>query len=177
MNHVVLSPGQALYMAAGGVHAYIHGAGIELLANSDNVIRAGLTPKHIDVPELLRVLDPEVPVPVLTARQEVPGVERFDTPVPEFLLRRVTAAAEAVRLPSADSPRILLCTEGTATVRLGEGTGADAGAGAEDGGGGGVRELTLPRGSSCFLPASDGGASVTGPATLFMATPGPGVAA
>ena len=51
------APGEALYLPAGNLHAYLQGAGIELMANSDNVLRGGLTPKHVDVPELLRVLD------------------------------------------------------------------------------------------------------------------------
>src|SRR6202034_1436838 len=60
LNYSVLEPGEALYMPAGGLHAYIKGVGVELLANSDNVLRAGLTPKHVDVPELLRLGDPSV---------------------------------------------------------------------------------------------------------------------
>ena len=68
MRHEVLQPGQAVFMPAGGLHAYLHGTGIELLANSDNVVRSGLTGKHIDVPELLRLLDPAVAVPVLSPR-------------------------------------------------------------------------------------------------------------
>ncbi len=68
MRPAVLAPGQAMFMPAGGLHAYLRGTGIELLANSDNVVRAGLTGKHLDVPELLRLLDPSVAVPVLTPR-------------------------------------------------------------------------------------------------------------
>ena len=66
MRHVVLAPGQAVFMPAGGLHAYLRGTGVEVLANSDNVIRAGLTGKHVDVPELLTLLDPAVAVPVLS---------------------------------------------------------------------------------------------------------------
>ena len=66
MRHLVLQPGQALFMPAGGLHAYLEGTGIEVQANSDNVLRAGLTGKHIDVPELLELLDPAVTVPVLS---------------------------------------------------------------------------------------------------------------
>ena len=66
MRHEVLQPGQAVFMPAGGLHAYLRGTGIELLANSDNVVRAGLTGKHLDVPELLKLLDPSVSVPVLS---------------------------------------------------------------------------------------------------------------
>ena len=57
LNRLVLQPGEAIYLPAGNLHAYLHGTGVEILANSDNVLRCGLTPKHVDVPELLRVLD------------------------------------------------------------------------------------------------------------------------
>ena len=86
MRHEVLQPGQAVFMPAGGLHAYLRGTGIELLANSDNVVRSGLTSKHIDVPELLRLLDPSVAVPVLSPRPLADGLATFDTPAPEFRL-------------------------------------------------------------------------------------------
>ena len=63
LRHAVLRPGEAVFLPAGGLHSYLHGTGVELLANSDNVVRAGLTAKHIDVPELLRLTDPAVAVP------------------------------------------------------------------------------------------------------------------
>jgi mannose-6-phosphate isomerase len=160
MNHAVVQPGQALFMGAGGVHAYIRGTGIELMANSDNVIRAGLTPKHIDVPELVRVLDPEVPVPILTARQVADGVEEFDTPVPEFRLRRLTVRGDddSVSVPGDGLPRILLCVEGSATL-------ASA-----------TQRLDLRRGQSCFLSAADAAITVVGAgsdtAQFFLASPG-----
>ncbi len=77
LRHAVLLPGQAVFMPAGGLHAYLHGTGIEVLANSDNVVRAGLTGKHVDVPELLKLLDPAVEVPVLSPRQVAAGVSRW----------------------------------------------------------------------------------------------------
>jgi mannose-6-phosphate isomerase len=154
LNHLVLEPGQALFMGAGGVHAYIRGTGIELLANSDNVIRAGLTPKHIDVPELLRVLDPTVQVPVLTARLESHNIEVFDTAAPEFRLRRIVVDGEPLTVPGDGEPRILLCVGGEARVRLG------------------AEMLTLTSGRSCFLSAADTGLHVSGRGTLFLAAPG-----
>jgi len=71
LNLVELAPGQALYQKAGLLHAYLEGTGIELMANSDNVLRAGLTDKRVDVAELLRVVDP-APAPALTVAPE-PG--------------------------------------------------------------------------------------------------------
>ena len=156
MNHAIVEPGQALFMGAGGVHAYIQGTGIELMANSDNVIRAGLTPKHIDVPELVRVLDPEVAVPILTARQVGVGVEEFETPVPEFRLRRLTVdpATSPLTVPAGGLPRILLCVEGAAIVTSGD------------------RTIELRRGQSCYLSAIDVRVTLTGDAALFLAAPG-----
>ena len=158
MNHRVVEPGQALFMDAGGVHAYIKGVGIELMANSDNVIRAGLTPKHIDIPELVRVLDPEVEVPVLTARQTAPGIEVFDTPVPEFRLSRLTVADGAtLTVPGDGGPRVLLCLEGEASVSCGT---------EPDG------HFVLSRGQSGFLSAADTNVLLTGAGRFFLAEAG-----
>jgi mannose-6-phosphate isomerase len=158
LNHRVLEPGQALFMGAGGVHAYIRGVGIELMANSDNVIRAGLTAKHVDVPELVRVLDPRLEVPVFGARLSGPGVEVFDTDVPEFRLSRLTLADGAVLLvPGDGGPRVLLCVEGEASV----------GCGTEP-----AARLLLTRGQSCFLGAQDMHVTLTGAGTYFLAEAG-----
>ena len=155
MRHAVLAPGQAVFMPAGGLHAYLHGTGIEVLANSDNVIRAGLTRKHIDVPELLSLLDPAVTVPVLTPAPLGNGVTWFDTPAPEFRLYVADLAEPVIPLP-AGGPRIALCTDGAATLRTGSG-----------------ETVRLPRGESCFIPAADGPLHACGPARLFLAAPGP----
>ena len=154
MRHVVLAPGQAVFMPAGGLHAYLHGTGIETLANSDNVVRAGLTGKHIDVPELLTLLDPAVTVPVLTPAPLGDGVTWFDTPAPEFRLFVADLAEPMIPLPAA-GPRIALCTDGAATLRTGSG-----------------ETVKLPRGDSCFIPAADGPLRAAGPARLFLASPG-----
>jgi mannose-6-phosphate isomerase len=154
MRHAVLEPGQAVFMAAGGLHAYLRGTGIELLANSDNVVRAGLTGKHLDVPELLTLLDPSVEVPVLSPRRLADGITWFDTPAPEFRLYLVDLVGNTVRLPG-EGPRIVLCTEGSAVLR------SESGAAAQ-----------LGRGGSCFLAAADGAVSAAGAAHLFLAAPG-----
>ena len=169
MRHEVLQPGQAVFMPAGGLHAYLHGTGIELLANSDNVVRSGLTGKHIDVPELLRLLDPAVAVPVLSPRLLADGLATFDTPAPEFRLYLINVPplplplhlplrrhppAPALALPGT-GPSILLCLDGTCTLRAASG-----------------QELDLARGDSCFIPFADGPLHATGPARLVQATPG-----
>jgi mannose-6-phosphate isomerase len=154
MRHEVLQPGQAVFMPAGGLHAYLRGTGIELLANSDNVVRSGLTSKHIDVPELLKLLDPSVDVPILAPRVLPDGITWFDTPVPEFRLHVIELTGPALALPGA-APRILLCLDGECTLRSEIG-----------------RELDLTRGESCFIPFADGPVHVTGHARLIQATPG-----
>jgi mannose-6-phosphate isomerase len=143
-----------VFLPAGGLHAYLHGTGIEVLANSDNVIRAGLTRKHIDVPELLTLLDPAVTVPVLTPAPLGDGVAWFDTPAPEFRLYVADLAEPVIPLPAA-GPRIALCTAGAATLRTESG-----------------ETVKLPRGESCFIPAADGPLHAHGPARLFLAAPG-----
>ena len=83
-----MSPGQGgIYLPAGNLHSYLHGVGVEVMANSDNVLRGGLTPKHVDVPELLRVLDfnPAQEGLVLRPKQVRDGIETvYETPAPEF---------------------------------------------------------------------------------------------
>src|SRR5690606_8339310 len=86
LNRISLKAGEGIYLPAGNLHAYLHGIGVEVMANSDNVLRGGLTPKHVDVPELLRVLD----FTPTAAADLHPAVTRNDselvyhTPAPEF---------------------------------------------------------------------------------------------
>ncbi|MEV1291358.1 mannose-6-phosphate isomerase, class I [Pseudonocardia sp. NPDC049635] len=160
LNRITLRPGEALYLPAGNLHAYLSGAGIELMASSDNVLRGGLTPKHVDVPELLRVLDfAAPPPPVRTARPdpETDGWYRYDVDVQEFLLRRAdTVGRDKLDVPGTGA-RILLCTEGSAAVEAhGE-------------------VLELPRGAAVYLAATDTGAVLTtgdDGATVFLAGDG-----
>jgi mannose-6-phosphate isomerase len=139
LNRVTLEPGEALYLPAGNLHAYLSGAGIELMANSDNVLRGGLTPKHVDVPELLRVLDfTATPPPIVSGKPDGDWV-RYDTQAEEFLLRRCDGVVEpGGPVPVPDSgPRILLCTAGAACVSSLSG------------------ELEIGRGASVWLGATD----------------------
>ena len=118
LNSVALSPGQALYLPAGNIHAYLEGLGIELMAASDNVLRGGLTPKHVDVPELLTVVDfRPVPVPYLEPLRPQPGVEVFRPGVADFELTVVLpdAASQGVTLPLT-GPAIALCTSGAFAI-------------------------------------------------------------
>jgi len=117
-NFVVLQPGQALYLPAGNLHAYCSGLGMELMNASDNVLRGGLTPKHIDVDELLHVLDtiPRPAIPLEPTEVE-PGWVSYETDAPSFELGRVEGP---VQLPAA--PQILFFASGSARLTAG-GTG------------------------------------------------------
>lgn len=124
LNRVRLQPGEGLYLPAGNLHAYLDGTGVEIMANSDNVLRGGLTSKHIDVPELLRVLDfTPVDVPDLIPAIRTVGAERiYLTPAPEFRLSRVELDGTGMTQPSSISfdmpgPQILAVLSGTIEVR------------------------------------------------------------
>ncbi|MTB50865.1 mannose-6-phosphate isomerase, class I [Lewinella sp. W8] len=112
-NLVRLQPGEGIFQDAGIPHAYLQGACVELMANSDNVLRGGLTPKHIDVPELLRhtICDRVVPE-ILAPRPTEDGWEHYPTPAPDFALLRRSFGEEVVRVPSTDKPSILLLLDG-----------------------------------------------------------------
>ena len=81
LNYLVLKPGEALFLEAGQLHAYVSGLAVEVMANSDNVLRGGLTPKHIDVPTLLDIITSETYRPDLVAAN---SEGTLDTPSPEF---------------------------------------------------------------------------------------------
>jgi mannose-6-phosphate isomerase len=164
LNHVRLEPGEAIWMPAGNLHAYLDGAGVEIMAASDNVLRGGLTPKRVDVDELLRVLRFEVlDDPVLPPAPVAPGVVTWRVPVREFALYRVHVAASGppVAVP-AEGPRIVLGTRGTVAV-------SDTG---DVGGGGfGGREdaVQVRPGTAAFAPADAGPLSVAGDGEVFVA--------
>lgn len=117
LNHVVLAPGEAMFLGAGVVHAYTSGFGIEVMAASDNVVRAGLTPKHVDVPELLHIASFMPTPPPLWAPTEVgEGVLCFDPPVDEFALYVGNAPLAGV---ADEGPRIVLALEGEVSLHAG----------------------------------------------------------
>ncbi|MFT4088335.1 MAG: mannose-6-phosphate isomerase, class I [Gordonia sp. (in: high G+C Gram-positive bacteria)] len=128
LNFVHLSPGEAIFLPAGNLHAYLRGVGVEAMANSDNVLRGGLTPKHVDVPELLRVLDfTPVTRDELMPTVRTLGAERiYLTPVPEFLLSRIELDGTGLRFASSISfdmpgPQILTVVSGRIEVDAGDG--------------------------------------------------------
>ena len=112
LNHIVLAPGQAMFLRAGNMHTYLRGAGVELMANSDNVIRGGLTVKHVDVDELVGVVDTS-PAPAPVQSPDGP-CHRYETPVPDFSLTRLSDGVERSFEPLG--PDIILVTDGAATL-------------------------------------------------------------
>ncbi|WP_243224864.1 mannose-6-phosphate isomerase, class I [Microbacterium sp. CIAB417] len=119
MNHIVLRRGEGIFLRAGLLHAYLSGLGVEIMAASDNVLRGGLTPKHIDVPELLSVLD-ATPGNVPVLRPADGAVTEYPVEVDDFALRRVTLDGAPVAV-DVTPPAMVLATAGSVTV-----AGADA---------------------------------------------------
>lgn len=153
LNKFTLQPGEALYLDAGQLHAYVKGLGVEIMANSDNVLRGGLTPKHVDVPELVRVLkfnslgNPKV-TPVEAGEWSV-----YPTPIDEFRLSTTTVSTNAE--VNSGGPAILLNVQGTVSLTCGD------------------RSLELTPGTAAWIAASDDLVQITRtggePAKLFLA--------
>ena len=163
LNRISLKPGEAIYMPAGNLHAYLHGVGVEVMANSDNVLRGGLTPKHVDVPELLRVLDfTPATDDVIHPRITRDGTELvYSTPAPEFAVSVLCIDGEhlghEIDAPTHhDGPQILLCAEGSTVVHAKS------------------TAVTLERGAAAWVAADDGPIRLVAqtPTKLFRATVG-----
>ena len=155
MNLVVLRRGEGLFVPAGVLHAYQAGLGVEIMAASDNVLRGGLTPKHVDVGELVTVLDPTPgPVPVLRPVDH-DGVARFAPDVPDFALTHVVVHPGETRNVDLDGTAIALATVGAVTVA---------------GGLGGTVEL-LP-GAAVLITPNEGSVRIAGSGEVFIAQPG-----
>lgn len=153
LNPVTLQPGEALFVPAGGVHAYLSGVGVEIMASSDNVLRAGLTPKHVDVPELLRNVDYVAAPPIRIAPETFHGATKvFYAPVDDFELSVTEIDDELTHHLPGRGPRILLCLDGRLDV--------EAAAGGT---------LSLGKGEAAFVPASDGSLTVHGAGRLVQA--------
>lgn len=143
LNYVVLQPGEAIYLDAGNLHAYVRGLGVEIMANSDNVLRGGLTSKHVDVPELVRVLKfASLEDPIVEAESGV-----YPVPINEFAIKRFDLDNTTEKI-AHDGPAILLCTDGTVEV---------------DG-------VTLSPTQALWLSAADAEVEARGQGQLFVAT-------
>jgi mannose-6-phosphate isomerase len=157
LNHVRLAPGEAIWMPAGNLHAYLRGTGVEIMAASDNVLRGGLTPKRVDVDELMRVLRFEVLAdPILRARPVAPGVTTWEVPVRDFALFRFELSGSRPPTPvPAEGPRIVLGTAGEVFVAEGHGT-----------------PVEVSAGGAAFAPADAGPITLAGVGEAFVAAVG-----
>jgi mannose-6-phosphate isomerase len=155
LNLIELKPGDALFLPAGELHAYLEGVGMELMANSDNVLRGGLTSKHIDVPELLKVVNfnPR-PVTVLKAKPKNKNESVYASEADEFVLSVVFTSAESPYQSSESrSVEILLCTEGVCRLKDN-----------------GTQEIiNIKKGESAIVPAAVKGYTISGDALIYKA--------
>ena len=152
LNLVLLPPGHAIFLDAGNLHAYLDGTGVELMASSDNVLRGGLTVKHVDVPGLSEVLDFRpggVPRAARVATKE--GAIAYRTSAREFALSRIELSGQRTFAPS-EGPEILLVVRGSAEVTRGE------------------ESIDVGRGESVYLASSCTSLVLSGEATVFRAT-------
>ncbi len=155
LNLIELKPGEALFLPSGELHAYLEGVGMELMANSDNVLRGGLTPKHIDVPELLKVVNFKPrPVNILKTIKKNENERVYVSEADEFVLSVVsTSAGSPYDSSESRSVEIMLCTEGTAYLK-------DKG----------TQEIVnIKKGDSAIIPAAVIGYSITGDALIYTA--------
>lgn len=111
LNHVTLLPGEAIYLTAGNLHAYLHGMGLEVMGASDNVIRGGLTPKHVDVDELLDITDFRPLVgPLVSLRPMRPCSWLYETPGAPFRVQRHDI--DGIWRHTSEGREIVVCTDG-----------------------------------------------------------------
>jgi len=156
LNLVRLQPGQALFLPSGRLHAYLNGMAIELMANSDNVLRGGLTPKHVDLEELFSVLDfQHRPLSVIEASPINAQEKLYPSEADEFELSVLDIPPNQPYGSGfrTAAPEILLCIHGTAAFDWPE-----AGKG-----------MQLNKGESVLVPAAVAGYTIRGPARLYKA--------
>jgi len=154
LNLFALEPGQALNLSAGQAHAYLRGTAAEIMANSDNVLRGGLTQKHMDVPEFISALSfDSLAINPVEAGEPKDGFCSYHCDVPDYAIAKasVSGRLETVRRPSV--PEILLCTTGALELSSSGG-----------------RSIPLPRGSSVFVTADEKRYTLEGEGTVFRAS-------
>lgn len=145
LNVVKLNPGEAMFLFAETPHAYLQGVALEVMANSDNVLRAGLTPKYIDIPELVANVKFEAkPAGELLTQPQQHGAKLdFPIPVEDFAFSLHDLSAEASDLAQA-SAAIIFCVDGEAVLHKGD------------------QSLTLKPGESAFVAANESPVQVSG---------------
>ena len=152
LNLLLLQPGDTMFLEAGVLHAYLEGTGIELMANSDNVIRGGLTPKHMDVDELLSILRFQGrDVQLAESDETAPGQRVFHTPAQEFRLTEIRVHPDQLhRNPGSGSIQLMIIVEGEGRIEAPE-------------------PLPIKKGNSLLIPASTGPYSMGGSLHIYRA--------
>lgn len=149
LNVVKLNPGEAMFLFAETPHAYLQGVALEVMANSDNVLRAGLTPKYIDIPELVANVKFVAKPAAELLTQPVKNGAELDFPIPvedfAFSLHDLSQTETTI---AQESAAILFCVEGEATLHKGE------------------QRLVLKPGESAFVAANESPVSVSGTGRL-----------
>ena len=159
LNLFTLEPGQALFLAAGEPHAYLGGLAAEIMANSDNVLRGGLTSKYIDIPELISVLNFDShPIDILDAKPGADGFSFYPVRCDDFMISRARPQGRIAVTARPPVPEILLCTEGEIEVRVPPGGQSRP-----------EQVVAIKKGESLFIPASETGYQLSGKGELFRA--------
>ncbi|WP_111721037.1 mannose-6-phosphate isomerase, class I [Homoserinimonas sp. OAct 916] len=155
--HMRFRPGDCLFVPSGIPHAYLSGLCVEVMANSDNVFRAGLTNKYVDVEGLLANtrFDP-TPLAMLPGDEIAPGVRVLSPEAAEFALTVVTCTSGGEQVIAGSGPRIAVCVDGLVTVRAERATAPDP--------------LSLPVGGALFAADVDGDLTVAGHGLLVIAS-------
>lgn len=156
LNLVKLEPGQAMFLNAGRLHSYLEGVAVELMANSDNVLRGGLTRKHIDVPGLLKILDfKEEEIEILTSKEQAGNEHIYPSNAEEFCLSVIKVSNDiSYTSPKNRSVAIMICIEGRAFLKNLESN----------------KVLELKKGMSVLVPAAVHQYSIEGKAILYKAS-------
>jgi mannose-6-phosphate isomerase len=151
LNVFDLAPGESVYLEPGQVHAYVRGSGVEIMASSDNVLRAGLTRKHVDVDALIECSDfAPAPPPRPTITSTVGGMASYRVPIREFGLVLGEVDGSRASLPH-EGPRIVLCLEGSVVLDVA------------------AESHVLRSGESVFVPDAAGALGVTGSGRVAVA--------
>jgi len=154
MNHMSLQRGEGVFVPAGMPHAYLSGLGVEVMLASDNVLRGGLTPKHIDIEELTKVLVFETTDPALVRTKTLAvGFEKFELPTPEFDFYRASVGSSNL-LADLNLPgdAIVLCTQGSVALSNSQ-----------------EERQVLNIGEAAFMAGDARSFSLTGSGTVFIA--------
>jgi mannose-6-phosphate isomerase len=150
LNTFILKPGEAIYLKAGILHAYLRGTGIEIMANSDNVLRGGLTPKNIDVKELLSILDTSMTTPEIQSKNQNDKVINYHIPINEFSLKRINLKGNHTIVNN--KPSIALLINGSISICTDK------------------ECLNFDKGEVAFIPGSIQEYEISGEGLLFIAS-------